>query len=255
MLHTPAAQAVLGQPPQPRWQVAALGVTHGFPQQNFLPLPAVKGEIEGIVGAQLLPGQAYLDERFTRAQLERSLGSPVLHIASHFRFVPGSDASFLLLGDGSSLTLGQVRTELPRLDDVDLLTLSACDTATGGGRRENGLEVEGLGVLAQQQGAKAVLATLWPVADSSTGSLMQGFYRNRQVAGMNKAEALRQAQISMLRGKAGTQAGDDVRGAARSDAIPGSVGAGTAPTYATNPNAPHAHPFFWAPFILMGNWL
>jgi CHAT domain-containing protein len=65
---------------------------------------------------------------------------------------------------------------------VDLLTLSACDTATGGAGSD-GREVEGFGVLAQRQGAGAVMASLWPVADRSTELLMRGFYRERGGAG------------------------------------------------------------------------
>jgi CHAT domain-containing protein len=101
---------------------------------------------------------------------------------------------------------------------VDLLTLSACDTGLGGGRDAQGREIEGLGVIAQQQGAKAVLATLWPVADQSTATLMADMYKQRQDKSLTKIEALRQAQISLL----------------------------SQPKY--------SHPFYWAPFILMGNW-
>jgi CHAT domain-containing protein len=81
---------------------------------------------------------------------------------------------------------------------VDLLTLSACNTAAGGAERD-GKEVEGFGVLAQRQGAKAVVATLWPVEDASTKELMQTFYRLRDTQpGISKAEALRQAQLRLL---------------------------------------------------------
>ncbi len=68
---------------------------------------------------------------------------------------------------------------------MDLLTLSACDTATGSSA--DGREVDGLGMIAQKQGAKAVIATLWAVADESTGRLMAEFYRLRQAgSGMPK---------------------------------------------------------------------
>jgi len=78
------------------------------------------------------------------------------------------------------LSLAQIKT-LPNIfSGVDLLTLSACNTATGG-TGANGKEVEGFGVLAQRQGAKSVIASLWPVADSSTKVLMQEFYRLREV--------------------------------------------------------------------------
>ena len=127
--------------------------------------------------------------------------------------------SFLLLGDGKQLTLGDIRTQNYRFDNVDLLTLSACDTGLGGGRDAQGREIEGFGVIAQRQGAKAVLATLWPVSDQSTATLMAEMYRRRQEEKLTKAEALRQAQLSLLS------------------------------------QSRYSHPFYWAPFILMGNWL
>jgi len=74
-------------------------------------------------------------------------------------------------------------------DNVDLLTLSACQTAVG-----NGSEVEGLAMVTQGKGAKAVMATLWSVADSSTAQIMAAFYRlKKEQPSLSKAEALRQA--------------------------------------------------------------
>jgi CHAT domain-containing protein len=109
----------------------------------------------------------------------------------------------------------------------------------------NGKEVEGFGVLAQRGGAGAVLASLWPVADSSTSELMRTFYANRE-ARQSKAEALRQAQLTLLQGSTGVPGG--VRGfdPAREP--------GEAPPFTPDPRAPYAHPYYWAPFILIGNW-
>jgi CHAT domain-containing protein len=207
----------------PQWQAAGLGVTRAMGE--FAALPAVRSEMNSIVkaaGGGVLPGEIHLDEAFTAARLkdvsQRSF--QLLHVASHFQFSPGTEVnSFLLLGDGQQLTLGDIRTQNFRFDNVDLLTLSACDTGLGGGRNAQGREIEGFGVIAQQQGAKAVLATLWPVADQSTATLMAEMYRRREEQKLTKTEALRQAQLSLM----------------------------TQPRY--------AHPFYWAPFILMGNWL
>jgi len=204
------------------WQAAGLGVTrkHG----NFDPLPAVRTEMSSIVRTGttgVLPGEVHLDEAFTAQRLKdvSQRRFPVVHVASHFQFSPGTEVnSFLLLGDGTQLTLGDIRTQNYRFDDVDLLTLSACETGLGGGRDQRGREIEGFGVIAQQQGAKAVLATLWKVADSSTATLMGDMYRRRTQAGLSKIEALRQAQVAL----------------------------------AAQPRT--AHPFYWAPFVLMGNW-
>jgi CHAT domain-containing protein len=215
-------------------------------------LPAVQGELQAIVRPEVLPGSKHLDEAFTRQRLEASLGQPVLHIASHFRFLPGSDESFLLLGDGTGLSLRQLRTELPRLTGVDLLTLSACETAVGGGIKADGREVEGLGVLAQKRGARAVMATLWPVGDASTGELMAQFYRQRQSQSLNKAQALQRAQLALLRGQsAAPAAATELRGAS-TVRTPGQA---QPRPYTPDPQRPYSHPFFWAPFILMGNWL
>src|SRR6185295_5898793 len=121
-------------------------------------------------------------------------GYPVVHIASHFRFFPErEETSFLLLGDGTNLSLAELQDSPGIFERVELLTLSACDTATIGA---NGKEMEGLAFVAQDLGAKAVVASLWPVADVGTEVLMREFYRlKRANVPWSKAEALRQAQI------------------------------------------------------------
>ena len=206
----------------PQWKAAGLGLTRAVGQ--FSALPAVKAEMTSIVktgSTGVLPGEVYLDEAFSAARLKyvSQRNFQLVHVASHFQFSPGTEInSFLLLGDGQQLTLGDIRIQNYRFDNVDLLTLSACDTGLGGGRDAQGREIEGFGVIAQQQGAKSVLATLWPVVDQSTATLMADMYKQRQDKSLTKIEALRQAQLSLL----------------------------SQPKY--------AHPFYWAPFILMGNW-
>ena len=130
----------------------------------------------------VLPGVVKLDEQFTESTMLTELRKrhKVVHIASHFQFSPGNETnSALLLGDGTFLSLAQIKSLPNVFGGVELLTLSACNTATGGSGA-NGKEVEGFGVLAQRQGAKAVVASLWPVADTSTKLLMQEFYRARE---------------------------------------------------------------------------
>jgi CHAT domain-containing protein len=134
-------------------------------------------------------------------------------------------SSFLLLGDGSRLSLREVRESNYSFSDVDLVTLSACDTASFGGRDATGREVEGLGAMLQKQGARSVVATLWPVSDESTGVFMREFYRLREQERLTKAEALRRAQLAFIHGTTRSAGGRE-----------------------------YAHPFHWAPFILMGNW-
>ncbi|NJS37184.1 MAG: CHAT domain-containing protein [Brachymonas sp.] len=135
-----------------------------------------------------------------------------------------------------------------------MLTLSACDTASGGGRNERGSEVEGLGAAVQLAGARAVLATLWPVADQSTATLMQRFYAIRSQDTMSTALAIQQAQLEMLQGKgaAGVQANSQIAAKAEQAQV---AGLPRLRPYQADPDKPFAHPYFWAPFILMGNWL
>jgi CHAT domain-containing protein/Tfp pilus assembly protein PilF len=228
-IYTEAARTQLMRRPQREGSMTGLGLTRAVP--GFAPLPAVRDELEGIRRSGLR-GEVFLDDQFTVDRLRDALStrSQVLHIASHFQFRPGTFAnSFLVLGDGQRLTLQEVRDRRLRFSTVDLLTLSACDTAMGGGTDENGAEVEGFGALAQQQGAQSVLATLWPVADGSTGRFMQIVYSRRQAdQGSTMAAALRDAQIAFLRGTLPAKGPRDGR---------------------------LAHPFYWAPYVLMGNWL
>jgi CHAT domain-containing protein/Tfp pilus assembly protein PilF len=136
-----------------RWEVIAFGTTQA--QSGFSALPGVRQELASIVGQAGLAGEINLDEQFTATQMRAGLarGFPVLHLASHFKFTPGTEAdSFLLLGDGNLLTLRQLREEDYRFEKLDLLTLSACETAMHGGRDANGREVEGMGDLGAEQG-------------------------------------------------------------------------------------------------------
>ena len=128
-----------------------------------------------------------------------------------------------------------------------------CETAVGDDKAgADGSEVEGLGSIAQDEGAKAVIATLWPVADASTAAFMEALYKAHQ-AGNDKAESLRQAQLTLLHASAqdAASSGEQQRGLGRSAAALAPSSGGSS----RNPNAPFAHPYYWAPFILMGNWL
>jgi CHAT domain-containing protein len=225
--------------PTVQWKLLGLGVTKAH--EGFSALPNVARELNGIVRES--SDRQLLDEKFTPAAMTAELrrGYPLVHIATHFSFQPGNDTqSFLLLGDGSHLSLADLKTGAKVFTGVDLLTLSACNTGVGDGAGD-GSEVEGFGVIAQRKGAKAVVASLWPVADESTSRLMQEFYRLLESApGLTKSEALRQAQLALLRGTiAPGKAAAEARGAAVPQAAPASF----------------THPYYWAAFFLMGNWL
>ena len=248
---TPAGTARLQPVAAKAETVIGFGVSK--PYSGFPALENVPSELAGIVRAVdspdgLIPGEKQLDEAFTGVSFRSALRRrwPLVHIASHFHFQPGSERqSFLLLGDGLPLTLAEFK-RLPNIfENVQLLTLSACETGVGDSAAD-GTEVEAFGVLAQRQGASAVISTLWSVADESTSALMTEFYRlwTKQPS-MLKAEALRQAQIEMIHGTLGVKAGEAQRGLVHQRP------AGRT----TVPEANYGHPFYWAPFFILGNWI
>jgi CHAT domain-containing protein/Tfp pilus assembly protein PilF len=247
---TPVSISHLSEKPDvSNLSAAAMGISRKY--EDGLPqLPSVVGELNDIVrdpqvldAHGVLSGTILLNGQFTETAMERQLDSQhsVVHIASHFVFKPGDDTqSYLLLAgkdDGNAgfhLTVAEFRDDQKlSLEDTDLLTLSACETGMGG-NAANGREVDGLGITAQRKGAKAVISSLWEVDDSSTGELMADFYKRwADGAGkVEKVEALRQAQLDLLRGMI----------APKPDPM--------------NPNQPSSfeHPYYWAPFVLMGNW-
>jgi len=188
-----------------------------------------------------------MDEDFTELAFIDVLdnNTPIVHVASHFKLEPGNITnSFLLLGDGTHLTLERFSGEDFRLESVELLTLSACNTAIELGKWA-GIEMEGFGVLAQKKGANSVIATLWPIADDSTGIFMANFYTMMlKKEGVTKAEALRHAQFEFIKGNISNL---NLNNETEHHDSPESED--------TEPPADFSHPFFWAPFILMGNWL
>ncbi len=263
-LYTTAAPTALTTQPAPAWEVAAFGSAAGG--AGLPPLPAVRQELQAIVrdpaqpARGVLPGSMRLDRDFTAQALRDALRArpKVVHIASHFAFrSDDAGASFLLLGDGGRLTLSQLGSADFRFDQVELVTLSACETALVAGN-SFGQEVEALGTLLQAQGAGAVLSTLWRVADDSTARFMRRFYESRErgadgAARLSRAQALRAAQLAFIRPAA---AGTEARPApARAAANARSGSFGDERSFLVDPARPYAHPFFWAPFVLMGNWL
>lgn len=252
VVFTEAAKTRIEAKPTANWRLAGFGLSRKI--GDFDLLEGVKAELTGI--AQILPGNIYLDGDFNSPNIQMVLGESyaVLHIASHFVFQPGKEIdSFLLLGDGKRLTLDQIKDGAYDFNGVELMTLSACNTGVGG----NGREIEGFGAMVQINGAKAVLATLWPVADQSTSIFMQNMYRIHEKEKLSKAEALQKAQIMFIKdedlgggdGDGGAKGRGRVLGLSTKDEKPAQTGA-----YTPDPKAPYAHPYYWAPFILMGNW-
>jgi CHAT domain-containing protein len=214
---TPVTSAVEAKPlPAPSRRALLTGLTES--RQGFDALPAVARELDAL--SSLLKAPVLRDSAFTvsalREALERAPAN-IIHVASHGQFAPEATQSFLLAYDGR-FTLPQLRAALAsaklREEPVELLTLSACQTAAGDERAALGLA--GVAISA---GARSALATLWSVNDESTAALVTDFYWRLVETGSSKAEALRGAQIALLRGNA------------------------------------FSHPAFWAPFLLIGNWM
>jgi CHAT domain-containing protein/Tfp pilus assembly protein PilF len=228
----------------------ALGVGTSKRSGNLEALTNVPKELGAIVNdlasetksseMGLIAGKRLLDEQFTFAEFRKSLGTsyPFTHAATHFVFIPGTKAeglnSYLMMGNGEKLTLAQIQNTDNIFAGIELLTLSACDTGYGGITRD-GREIEGLGVLAQRKGARAIMATLWPVDDESTRHLMVEFYRGYQKPGVSKAEALRKAQLAVL-------------------GEPDLASSGPAARRPPADSKRFPNPYHWSPFILIGNW-
>jgi CHAT domain-containing protein len=234
-------------------KIAAFGVTKAH-APDFPALYGVRSEIDGIV-PMFTCCPAVFDEDFTRLELiSLTSKAPLLHIATHFDLMGNVNDSFLLLGNGDHLTLSAM-DGIP-LDDVALLTLSACNTAMGDdSKKGGGEELDGLWGKAQEQGAKAVLATLWSVEDDSTAILMREFYKFLLQANEDKVGALQAAQLELLHGSIDMSAPAAVTaaGVAARSGVPVSAAPMAAP--ASNSKDRFVHPYYWAPFVLMGNWL
>ena len=233
----------------------ALGLSDAVP--GFDPLPNVEIELDGIVVSDrndsqgIYQGEKYLNQGFTFDILSQNVANHrILHIATHGKFEAGiPEASFLLLGTGEQLTIPEINSIGSELKDVHLVVLSACETALGGPDAE-GIEIAGISSYFLQAGrASAVMASLWLVNDPATSQLMQQFYGHLS-AGKTKAEALQQAQLSFL-GNTEILAENRQRtgdgGFIQLDAQTGLP--------INNSSDNFSHPYYWAPFILIGNGL
>ncbi|MEM9220197.1 MAG: tetratricopeptide repeat protein [Cyanobacteria bacterium P01_F01_bin.150] len=168
----------------------------------------------------------------------------IVHLATHASFVPeNAYQSFILFGDGTPVTLPNIREW--RLPDVDLVVLSACETGVGD-KLGDGREILGLGYQMQKAGAKASLASLWQVSDGGTQTLMDAFYLALN-NGYGKAEALQRAQQALITGDQSLLENGE-RGASL-DIIDIRTGQPLAQSIDLS------HPYYWAPFILIGNGL
>ncbi len=217
-------------------QVLAMGAEY-FTRQ--ISLPAVPLELQSIVG-NLWSGKSFINEEFTLENLQEARSSQpfgIIHLATHSKFRPGKPSnSYIQLWD-TKLGLD----DLPKLGlnspPVDLLVLSACETAVGSTEAELGFA--GLTV---QAGVNSALGSLWAVSDEATLGLMGGFYE--QLKFSPKAEALRQAQLGMLKGTVKLEDGYVVTGS-RKLPLPAKL--------KKLGNQDFSHPYYWSAFTMIGD--
>jgi CHAT domain-containing protein len=186
---------------------------------GFAGLDYVASELEEIAGRG--QNRILVNQDFTSEALKKEIqysDYPIVHIATHGQFSSSLEDTFLVAWNdrihiNELSNILQTRNSDPE-KAIELLVLSACETATGDSRA-----ALGMAGIAVRAGAKSTLATLWSVNDQATAKLMRDFYAELADQHLPKAEAVRQAQLNLLH------------------------------------NRWYKHPFYWAPYVLLGNWL
>lgn len=168
----------------------ASGVTET--RDNFPPLYYVEQELKNI--QKNVPSRILLNQAFTEVKFEKSISSetfPIVHIATHGQFSSNVDKTFILTWD-EQLNILQLE-KLLRGQEIELLVLSACESAAGDRRA-----ALGLAGMAVRSGARSTLATLWSVNDEASAQFMNYFYQALASKKMTKAQAVREAQSKLL---------------------------------------------------------
>ncbi|MFP4122501.1 MAG: CHAT domain-containing protein [Coleofasciculus sp.] len=203
-------------------------------------LPGVPIELQ-VIADQVWQGESFLNEEFTLDNLKqarRKAAYGIVHLATHAEFQAGKPAnSYIQLWD-NKLRLNQMWQLDWHKPTVELLVLSACRTALGDEEAELGFTG-----LAVQAGVKSALGSLWYVSDEGTLGLMTTFYENLKQSS-TKAEALRKAQLALLRGEVKRQ-GDRLITTKSSIPLP--------LDFPASINQNYSHPYFWSSFTLIGN--
>ncbi|BAT56117.1 hypothetical protein NOS3756_51190 [Nostoc sp. NIES-3756] len=224
-------------------QVLAMGASQFTQEQKQEPLLAVPVEVATI--AQKWQGKVLLDESFTlnnlKSQRQQNPFS-LIHLATHVDFVSGSDNESYIQLYNQKLRLNQVRELGWSQPPVELLVLSACKSAFGDENAELGFAG-----LAVQTGVKSAVASLWYVSDAGTLGLMTEFYSQLKTAPI-KAEALRQAQLAMIQGKVKIE-DNKLIGVNNSVELSPEI----AEYLQKNVVGNLSHPFYWAPFTMIGS--
>ena len=214
--------------PRSQIKVLAAGLNQQVEIQGqiFPALAYVSQELEQI--ETVFPqSRQLLNQEFTTSEIQQQLQQDfsVVHLATHGVFSSDPQQTFIVTGDRHAIdinTLSRLLNSSSRTKP-ELIVLSACDTATGDERA-----VLGFAGVAVRSGS-STLGSLWSVEDASTAQLMGNFYRQFENPQSTKAEALQQAQLSLIE------------------------------SLKTNPPLPALkqlppHPYYWASYVLVGNW-
>ncbi|PNW65658.1 UNVERIFIED_CONTAM: hypothetical protein BEN50_03365 [Euhalothece sp. KZN 001] len=166
--------------------------------RTFDPLPEVEKELANI-STQINESQVILNEDFTEANLEQKISQlpyQIIHLATHGEFSSNAEETFILAYD-DKININELKQLLNQTPDssipIELLVLSACQTAAGDDRA-----ILGLAGVAVQAGARSTLASLWYVSDDATSVLMSTFYQELTTPNITKSEAFRRAQLKVL---------------------------------------------------------
>lgn len=207
--------------PNPIQNVQLRAIAAGLTEatQGFSALDNVAMELQEIQSQ--IPSTILLNKEFTTLNFEKEIESasfPIVHLATHGKFSSKAVETYIITWN-SRINVNELDSLLQirgveNQNAIELLVLSACETASGDNRAALG--IAGVAVRA---GARSTLATLWSVDDAGTADLMRQFYQELAKTSVTKAESLRLAQLSLLR------------------------------------NPLYKHPIYWAPYVLLGNWL
>ena len=205
----------------------------------------------------IFPGDRYLNSQFTFKTLKDNLEKHnILHIATHGFLDSGNiDESYLLTSQGEKIKKSEIQSlNSYGLPNIHLVILSACNTGTGGKNSDN-LEIAGISHYFMTNGAKSIIASLWQVNDSATALFMQQFYKHMQ-SGKTKGQAIQQVQKDLIEGRLTFKDAQAIDGRAPVSQASDSPTSSTSVRTQMRPRSPVnslAHPFYWSPFILIGN--
>jgi CHAT domain-containing protein len=197
--------------------IAGVSEKQDIEGRKFDELPNVVEELQQV--GSVVSSESLLNPKFTEANLQQQINSgafSTVHIATHGKFSSDPEETFILaynelLKSNDLNNLLRINNQSPS-SIIELLVLSACETAQGDNRA-----TLGLAGIAVRAGARSTLATLWQVSDRSTAELMEQFYKELTEPEVTKAEALHQAQLAVFK--------------------------------------QYKAPYYWAPYVLVGNWL